>query len=101
MTLRCMYVCIYIYYICIYIYIYIYPAYVSKHNSNHEKQVIILMIPNGEGWYYLQVKKLLALLRGTTSKNHSDFYCLSCLHYFATEKKNRESHKKYTKIKIL
>ena len=34
----------------------IYPAYVSKHNSNHEKQVIILMIPNGEGWYYFAVK---------------------------------------------
>ena len=36
----------------------IYPAYVSKHNSNHEKQVIILMIPNGEGWHYVEVKKL-------------------------------------------
>ena len=24
----------------------IYPAYVSKNNSNHEKQVILLMIPN-------------------------------------------------------
>ena len=23
-------------------------AYISKHNSNHEKQVIILMIPNGK-----------------------------------------------------
>ena len=30
-------------------YIYIYSAYVSKHNSNREKQVIFLMIPNGEG----------------------------------------------------
>ena len=28
----------------------IYLAYVSKHNSNREKQVILLMIPNGEGW---------------------------------------------------
>ena len=27
----------------------IYPAYVSKHNSNCEKQVIFLMIPNGKG----------------------------------------------------
>ena len=27
----------------------IYPAYVSKHNSNREKQVILLMISNGEG----------------------------------------------------
>ena len=26
----------------------VYPAYVSKHNSNREKHVILLMIPNGE-----------------------------------------------------
>ena len=26
----------------------IYPAYVLKHNSNHEKQVIFLMIPIGK-----------------------------------------------------
>ena len=38
----------------------IYPADVSKHDSNREKQVIILMIPNGEGWHYLAVKKLSA-----------------------------------------
>ena len=35
----------------------IYPAYVSKHNSSRQKQVIILMIPNGEKlWHYLTVK---------------------------------------------
>ena len=39
----------------------IYPAYVSKYNSNCEKQVILLMIPNGEVWHYLVVKKLSAL----------------------------------------
>ena len=41
----------------------IYPAYVSKHNSNCKKQVILLMIPNGEGWqwHYLAVKKLSTL----------------------------------------
>ena len=49
------------------------------------------MIPNGEGWHYLAVKKLSALLRGITSKHISDFYCLHCLHSFRT--KNRlESH---------
>ena len=54
----------------IYIYIYIYPAYVPKHNSNREKQVILLMISNGENrWHYLAVKELPALLRGITSKN--------------------------------
>ena len=26
-----------------------YPAYVWKHNSNPEKQVILLMVPNEEG----------------------------------------------------
>ena len=67
----------------------IYPAYVSKHNSNCEKQVILLMIPNGKGhewsetltmranirgrWHYLAVKKLSALLRGITSKHHDEF----------------------------
>ena len=27
----------------------IYPGYMSKQNSNHEKQIIILIIPDGEG----------------------------------------------------
>ena len=36
----------------------IYPAYVSKHNSNNEKQVIILTVSNREKWNYLAVKKL-------------------------------------------
>ena len=26
-----------------------YPTYISKHNSNRENQVILLMIANGEG----------------------------------------------------
>ena len=51
------------------------------------------MIPNDEKWYYLAVKKLSPLLRGTTSKHHVEFYCLNCLHSFTTGK-NPESHKK-------
>ena len=76
----------------------IYPADVSKHDSNREKQVIILMIPNGEGWHYLAVKKLSAWLRGITSKNNSDLYCLNCLHYFRTKNK-LESYKRVCKNK--
>ena len=34
----------------------IYPAYFSKHNSNQERQVIFLMISNGEKWHYLTLK---------------------------------------------
>ena len=71
----------------------IYPAYVTKHNSNREKQVILLMVPNGEKWYYLTVKKLSGLLRRITSKHHGDFYCLNCLHSIVPEKK-LESRKK-------
>ena len=58
-----------------------------KHNSNHEKQVILLMIPNGKGWHYIAVKQLPALLRGMVSKHHGGIYCLNCLHSFKTENK--------------
>ena len=37
----------------------IYPAYISKQNSYNEKQIILLMIPNGEGCHYLPEKKYL------------------------------------------
>ena len=30
-----------------------YPPYVSKHNSNCENKVILLIIPNRETWHYL------------------------------------------------
>ena len=63
------------------------PAYVSKHDSNCDKQVILLMIPNGEVWHYVAVRKLSALLRGITSKHLGEFYCLNCFHSFSTEKK--------------
>ena len=65
----------------------IHLAYVSKHSSNREKQVLLLMISNGKGWNYVAIKILSALLRGIKSKHHDDFYCLNCHHYFATENK--------------
>ena len=62
-----------------------YPAYISKINSNCEKE----MIPNEKKqiWHYLAVKKLSALLFRITSKHKVDFYCLNCLHSLRTEKK--------------
>ena len=45
------------------------------------------MIANGKEWHYLAVKKKLALLRGLTSKNTGDFYCLDFLHSFGTKSK--------------
>ena len=71
----------------------LYPAYVSKHKSNREKEIILLMIFNGKGLHYITVKIFSSLLKGNTSKHHSDFYCLNCFHSFRTENK-LESHKK-------
>ena len=54
---------------------------------------IVLIIPNGEGWPTLVVKKLSALLKEMTSKHKDDFYCSNCLHSFRIESKV-ESHEK-------
>ena len=50
-------------------------AYKSKHNLTREKQVILLMISNGEKWDSLTVKNLSGLLRRITSNHNADFYC--------------------------
>ena len=68
-------------------------AYKSKHNLTHEKQVILLMISNGENWHCLVVKNLSELLRGITSNHKEDFYCLNCFHLYRTKNK-LEAHKK-------
>ena len=56
------------------------PAYISKYNSTHEKQIVLLMISNGKGWHYLAVTKLSPLLKGITLKRHDDSYSLNCPH---------------------
>ena len=61
------------------------PAYISKYNYKRIKQVILLMITDdGKRWHYLAVKKLSALLRGISSSNNGDFYCLNCFHSYRT-----------------
>ena len=71
----------------------IYQAYVSKDNSNREKQVLLLMIANRKGRHYLTVQELPELLWGIASKYHGGFYDPNCLHFFSKGNK-RESHKK-------
>ena len=58
------------------------PAYISKYNSTHEKQIILLMIPNEKGWHYVAVTKLPDLLRGITSKSNGDFSCFELSSFF-------------------
>ena len=75
------------------------PAYISKYKPNCEKQITFLMIPNEKGCHHLVVKKLSSLLRGITSKNNGDIYCVNYLH-FLEQKTSLDFMKKYVKIKI-
>ena len=68
-------------------------AYKSKQNLTCDKQVILLMITDGEKWHYLTVINLSGLLRRITSTHKEDFYCLNCFHSYRTRNK-LESHKK-------
>ena len=55
------------------IYIYIYPAYVSKHNSNHEKQVVILMISNRKVHSSLETLAMRATSEGKRCHYHQHY----------------------------
>ena len=66
-------------------------AYKSKNNLTQEKQIILLMISDGQKWHYLVVKNLSRLL--LLSNHKEDFYCLNCFHSYRTENK-LEAHKK-------
>ena len=68
-------------------------AYKSKNNLTQKRQIILLMISDGQKWHYLVVKNLSRLLRGITSNHKEDFYCLNCFHSYRTENKF-EAHKK-------
>ena len=68
-------------------------AYKSKQNLTCDKQVILLMITDGEKWHYLTVKNLPGLLRGITSTHKENLYCLNCFHSYRTKNK-LEAHKK-------
>ena len=60
-------------------------AYTSKYNHKRKNTVILLMITDdGEKWHYLAVRILSTLLRGMSSTNNGDFYCLTCFHSYCT-----------------
>ena len=68
-------------------------AYKSKYNLTRENQVILLMISDSEKWHYLTVRSLSALLKGITSKQKDDSYCLNCFHSYPSNK-SLEKHMK-------
>ena len=68
-------------------------AYKSKNNLTQERQIILLMISDGQKWHYLVVKNLSGLLRGRTSNHKEDFYCLNCFHSYSKKNKTRSTQK--------
>ena len=69
-----------------------------QNNSNHEViqtySVILLMIPNGEGWYYLAVKQLSRLLRVIPLKTPRWLLLSQSSSFFSNKKLNVDLIKK-------
>ena len=65
-------------------------VYRSKHNNKRKKQVILLMIGDGEKYHYLAVTNLSGLLQGNSSNHRGDFYCLNCFNSYTTKNKLKE-----------
>ena len=64
-------------------------AYRSKHNNKRKKQVILLMIGDGEKYHYLAVTSLFVLLQ-EISNHKEDFYCLNCFNSYTSKNKLKE-----------
>ena len=43
-----------------------------------------MITDDGKRWHYLAVSSLSALLRGISSNNNGDLYCLNCFHSYCT-----------------
>ena len=50
-----------------------YMLLINQNSLTCDKQVILLMISNGENWHYPTVKSLPGLLRGITSSHKESF----------------------------
>ena len=62
-------------------------AYRSEYYNKCKKQVILLMITDGNKWHYLAVTNLSVLLQRMSSNHDGDFYCLNCFNSYTTKNK--------------
>ena len=72
----------------------IYTVFVSKQNSNRKKQIILLMIPNGEGWSSKYCSSKITCIIKRNNIKTPWWFLLSELPSFFPNRKQRESHKK-------
>ena len=70
--------------------------YLAKHNSNRQKQLILLMILNGEGWHYLAIKRLLALLNGI--RLHITVICVVSIAFILLQQKTMKKMKNFVTL---
>ena len=52
-----------------------------------------MMTDDGKRWHYLAARSLSALLRGISSSNNGDFYCLNCFHSYRKLNKLKKHEK--------
>ena len=71
----------------------IYPAYVSKHNSNLEKQYILLVILNKEGWW-----NIISVIKRNNVKTPRWFFIVSIAFIPLQHKTSVNLIKKYVKM---
>ena len=50
---------------------------------------------DGKRWHYLAVRSLSGLLRGISSSNNGEFYCLNCFHSYRTLNKLKKHERVY------
>ena len=62
------------------------PAYKSKFNKTREKQVILLIITDGQKQHYVAVKNLSSLLK-KKADHSAHYYCLNCFKPFRIKSK--------------
>ena len=63
------------------------PQEISKLQPYVNQCILLMVTDDGERWHYLAVRSLPALLRGISSSNNGDFYCLNCFHSYRTHNK--------------
>ena len=73
------------------------PAYVSRHNSKRENQVILLMILNGERCHYVEVKKIISVINRNNIKSNMVSF-IACIVFIRLEKQTNLCENMYVKI---
>ena len=68
-------------------------VYRLKHNKKRKKQVILLMIGDGEKYHYLAVTNSPGLVQGNSWNHEKKIFCLNCFNSYKSKNKLKEHEK--------